>query len=88
MKKTVNLSKILENCDKYHCISEAQKTDVIAAMKEACLQILNLAADEATMLVDDSSGEAYLTDKYSDGYEKVTIDKNSILDTFNCIEIS
>ena len=36
MKKTINLLEILENCDKYDCISEAQKTDVIAAMKEAC----------------------------------------------------
>lgn len=87
MKKTINLSEILKSCDKYNCISEAQKTDVIAAMKEACLQILNLAADKAAMLVDDSSGEPYLTNEYRDEYEKVTIDKNSILDTFNYIEV-
>ena len=87
MKKTINLLEILKSCDKYNCISEAQKTDVIAAMKEACLQILNLAADKAAMLVDDSSGEPYLTNEYRDEYEKVTIDKNSILDTFNYIEV-
>ena len=88
MKKVVNLTEILEKCDKYSSISEAQKTDVIAAMKEACKQTLELAAERAAILIEDSSPDFYYTtDKYNNEDEIVTVSKKSILDTFNWIEI-
>ena len=84
MKKTINLLEILKSCDKYNCISEAQKTDVIAAMKEACKQILELAAENAkTMEIT----ELWSGQPWDDGPLPICVDKNSILDTFNWIEI-
>lgn len=91
MKKKIKLKDILEGFDKYNCISEAQLSDIIPAMKEACRQVIELAAENATIDWIENNKKLTSDSDYSfrdnDGiWCKINISEESILNTINQIE--
>lgn len=69
--KTVNLEEIINTLPSF-CIG--YKNSIKDAMKEACRQTLELAAENAKHLWDNNENELF------------DIDKQSILDTINQIQ--
>ena len=87
MEKKINLKGILDKFDKYNCISEAQLSDIIPAMKEACRQVLELAAENATIEEVFGVSDTYIPEKYH--YcesEVIGVSVKSILNTIKQIE--
>lgn len=87
MEKKINLKDILDKFDKYNCISEAQLSDIIPAMKEACRQVIELAAENATIEEVFGVSDTYTPEKYHycEG-ETIGVNVRSILNTMNQIE--
>ena len=82
--KSINLETILDQFDKHKTISEAQKSDILPAMMEACRQVIKLATENSRLKIEygysGNTGSEYNS-------EDIVIDKQSILDTINQIEI-
>ena len=96
MSKKINLETILDQFDKHKCISEAQKSDILPAMMEACRQTLELASETAKIeSVFDDNGElnnisdsVYKPHPYNKRLdEHIHINKKSILDTIKQIKM-
>ena len=91
-ERKVNLEEILNQIyDKEYRSNyktEYSKQCILQAMKEACRQILELAAENAEVRVTENAlieeGSCYTT--YDDGVISATSDKQSILDTIKQIE--
>lgn len=91
-ERKVNLKKIIS---KHYNLNKDEdgnsifyEWEVIRAIKEACRQILELAAENAEVRVTENAlieeGSCYTT--YDDGVISATSDKQSILDTIKQIE--
>lgn len=84
-KKTINLEEILDKHISYSSMQPPRKSSYIAAMQDACLQVLQLAAENVTtkeikVLFDDpkEGDDAYMDFK--------VVNKESILNTINQIQ--
>ena len=96
MSKEINLTEILKksidnpnNRDLQTLIERyASPHDILEAMKEACIQTLELAVDNAKIRITENDlieeGSCYST--YDDGVITARIDRKSILDTINKIK--
>ena len=73
--KTIDLEKILDNYLEVDCDYSYTRESILMAMKEACRQTLELAAENATTLKDNDPNMNFYT-----------IDKQSILNTINQVE--
>jgi hypothetical protein len=90
--KTVNLKKILLKYPTFNNQGGYSKEHVLQAMKEACRQTLELAAENTTICLNKYShgiikesinlGQEICTERQNEYYE---CDKNSILNTINQI---
>lgn len=100
MEKKINLEEILFN-SKFKDLNEREKQsiknglvtfnfdEIIWAIKESCRRVLELAAENATLLEgEEDIGKTYLMEQYNTFYEDVlfTVNKESILNTINQIE--
>ena len=81
MSKKINLEEILK---KHSNICIDDRENVVEAMKEACKQLLELAAENAeiTVKLKENCNELSLLDEWT----TYIVDKQSILNTINQIE--
>jgi hypothetical protein len=77
--KTVNLEKILLKYPTFNNQGGYGKEYVLQAMKEACRQTLELAAENSKVIFDDY-------DDFLNGNETYITDKDSILNTINQVK--
>ena len=78
-ERRINLEEIMQEHVDPHCFLKSQCYErVIDAMKEACRQALELAAENAEQ-------DFYHDDEYPDRFQAV-INKQSILDAINQVE--
>ena len=82
--KEINLEKILANCG----AGELTVGDALDAMKEACKQVLELAAENANLHHWDKHGRSLITGNKIDfdNYGGSKVNKQSILDTINQVK--
>ena len=85
MLEKINLEEILKQHSNI-CIDDRE--NVVEAMKEACKQILELAAENGEVRITENAlieeGSCYIC--YDDGVITARIDRKSILDTINQID--
>lgn len=99
--KTINLEEILFKHDKYNDISVELESSILSAMKEACEQALELAAENGNLKIYrenmyiPNDNEMLIENEYNyvewnangaDYHVNVTINNQSILDTINQIK--
>lgn len=77
--KTVNLEKILLKYPTFNNQGGYSKEYVLQAMKEACRQTLELAAENSKVIFDNY-------DDFLNGNETYITDKDSILNTINQVK--
>ena len=94
MEKKIKLEEILKNeliPTVFSGSPEMTFNATIRAMKEACKQVLELAAENADMDEDFGGGEIYNITEYkvyndNDRSRLISVNKQSILDVINQIE--
>ena len=82
MLKKINLEEILNQHLKYKIVLELDDDDLMlikVAMKDACNQVLELAAENAEISRSDWNHDSQI-------YETEEVNKQSILNTINQIE--
>lgn len=87
--KEIDLEKILENCETYDPdYSNISIGDALDAMKEACKQVLELAAENTKLHHWSKNGHTLIASSKVDfdNYGGSKVDKQSILDTIKQVK--
>lgn len=78
--ETTTFRPLVTHCDPKH------NTPIYEAMKEACKQTLELAAENANIELKEVGEELVITDIFEYDNIKININKQSILNTINQIK--